>query len=85
MASDLQSELEAFRQFLGERLEGGNSATSLEQALEEFRAYQRDLERFKRDTQESLQQSARGQSGPLDIEDVVARGKKRLADKGITD
>ena len=85
MVSGLQSELEAFRQFVGNRVDNGNSATSLEHALKEFRAYQRDLERFMRDTRESLEQSARGESKPIDIEEVVAQGRQRLAEKGIVD
>ena len=85
MATDLQNDFQAFERFIGDKLEPGNSLISLEQVLGEFRAYQRDLERFKDDTRKSMEESARGESSPLDIDDVVERGERRLAEKGITE
>ena len=85
MATELQNELQDFQRFLDGKLEVSNSTMSLEQALQEFRAYQRDLQQFKDDTRQSLDESARGESSPLDVEDVIERGKQRLAQKGISD
>jgi hypothetical protein len=85
MATDLRGELEAFHRFIGDKLGSGGSPISLEHALQEFRAYQRDLRRFREDTQQSLEESARGESSPLDIDDVVERGRLRLGKKGMTD
>ena len=85
MATDLENEMDAFHRFIGEKLQNGDLQLTLEQALNEFRACQRDLERFQRDTQQSLEESARGESSTLDIEDVVQRGEKRLAEKGVMD
>ena len=87
MATDLtqENEVEAFQRFLRERSRTNGSYTSLEGAVEAFRAYQQELERFRRDTQPSLEESARGESSELDIDDVIARGRDRLAPKGITD
>jgi hypothetical protein len=85
MAIDLQNELEAFHRFVGEKLQDRSSSMSLEGALEEFRAYQSDLERFRQETRQSLAESAAGESSPLDVDDVIDRGRKRLAEKGITD
>ncbi len=79
------TEKEAFDAFITERLGGDLNGLSLEAALARFRAYQRDLAQFKADTQDALEGSARGESKPLDIEEVVARGRARLAEKGITD
>lgn len=39
MVADLQHDFQAFQRFLGVKLEAGESPASLEQALEEFRAY----------------------------------------------
>lgn len=85
MATDLtqQNEVEAFRRFLCEELENSSAYNSLDEAVEAFRGYRRDLERFKKDIQPALEQSARGESKELDIEDVIARGMKRAADRGL--
>ena len=85
MATDQQNDFQDFQRFLGDKLDGGDSVISLEQALREFRAYQRDLQQFKNDTRQALEESARGESSPLDIDDVLERGKQRLAQKGISD
>ena len=85
MATDLQNDFQDFQRFLGDKLDAGDSAISLEQALQAFRAYQRDLQQFKHDTRQALEESARGESSPLDIDDVLERGKQRLAQKGISD
>ena len=85
MATDLHNDFQDFQRFLGDKLDVGDSAISLEQALREFRAYQRDLQQFKNDTRQALEESACGESSPLDISDLLERGKQRLAQKGISD
>jgi succinate dehydrogenase/fumarate reductase flavoprotein subunit len=84
MASDLRGELHDFQRFLDDKVDVCRSSISLEQALQQFREYQRDLQRFKDDTRQALEESARGQSSPLDIDDVIQRGKQRLAEKGVS-
>jgi hypothetical protein len=85
MANDLQHDFQDFQGFLASKFSVGEPPVSLEQALQEFRAYQRDLEKFQADTRQSLAESARGQSSPLDIDSVLERGRERLARKGISD
>jgi hypothetical protein len=52
--------------------------------VEAFRAYQRDLERFRNDIQPAIDRFERGEPAiPLDIEDVKRRGRERLAREGI--
>ena len=82
MVSSLQGELEAFRQFVGDKVDNGNSAPSLEQALEEFRAYQRDLERFKQDTRESLEQSGAANRNRSTLKRLWHRGDNASPRKG---
>jgi hypothetical protein len=84
MAQDFQSDFQDFQRFVDLQLDG-ETALSLEQALDAFRAYQRDRQSFQNDTRRSLEESARGQSSPLDIDDFLKRGKDRLARKGVTD
>ncbi len=79
------SDLELFHQFLTEQLESGLGGLSPEQSVDAFRAHQRDVERFREDIRPALERSRRGESQPLDIEDIKARGKIRLAEKGISD
>ena len=81
MASDLRGELHDFQRFLDDKLDVCRSSISLEQALQQFREYQRDLQRFKDDTRQALKESAHAQSSPLDIDDVIKRGRQRLEQK----
>lgn len=85
MATELPSELKSFHWFLTEQLRRGDVSLSPEQSVEAFRAYQRDLERCREDIRPALERSVRGQSEPLDIEELKERVTKRLAAKGITD
>ena len=45
----------------------------------------RDLERLREDIRPALERSLRGESEPLDIDDIKTRGRERLRQKGITD
>lgn len=85
MATQLPNELASFHRFLTEQLESGGTELSPEESVQAFRAYQGDLQRFREDIRPALQRSLRGESKPLDIEDIKARGRKRLEEKGITD
>ena len=85
MATEPQSELELFHQFLSQQLEDHGSDRSPEESVEAFRAYQRDLKRLQGEVRPALERSLRGESEPLDVEDLKARVTKRLADQGITD
>ena len=85
MATQIPTELEFFHRFLTEQLKSGGTNLSPEKSLEAFRAYQRDLERCREDVCPALQRSLRGESEPLDIEDIKARGRQRIEEKGITE
>ena len=85
MATHSPTELESFHRFLTGQLQGGDAELSPEESVKAFRAYQDDLQRLRQDIQPALERSLHGESEPLDIEDVKARGRKRLAEKGITD
>ena len=85
MATEVLTELELFHDFIGKHLQTGGRSLSLEESVNAFRAYQRGLERFKQDLEGALAESARGESEPLDVEDIIVRGRQRAGEKGITD
>jgi len=85
MATQLPNELESFHQFLSEQLEHGEVELSPEESVKAFRAYQRDLERCREEIRPALERSLRGESQPLDAEELKTRVTQRLAERGITD
>jgi hypothetical protein len=86
MSTDQSRKIETFYRFLGERLQEGSVDLSPEESVEAFRAYQRDLERLRKELEPALERLDRGKSAkPLDVEDVKRRGRERLAREGITD
>ena len=83
MSSEGATELHHFHEFLGQQLQGDGTPMTVEESVHAFRAYQHDLERFRRDCQPALAESARGHSQPLDVDKIVARGRQRAAARGI--
>jgi hypothetical protein len=79
------TEVELLHSFIGTRLDSGHRDDSVEQTLADFAEYRRQLEEFRATLREAEAQSARGESKPLDVDDVIRRGRERLAAKGITD
>jgi hypothetical protein len=89
MATNLSSlgttDVELLYQYLGHRLESGVQVASLEETLAEFAEYRRELEQMRASLREAEASSARGESKPLDVEDVIRRGRERMAAEGIVD
>jgi hypothetical protein len=86
MSTDSCREIETFYQFLGMRIQEGAVGLSPEESVEAFRAYQRDLERLRKELQPALTRHDQGESATrLDAEDVKRRGRERLALEGIND
>jgi hypothetical protein len=79
------TEAELLYNYLGMRLNNGARKESIAHLLAEFAEYRRELEEFRATLREAEAQSARGETGPLDVEDIIRRGRARLAAKGITD
>ena len=73
-----ESPIQAFYQFLGRRLVGGDAELTPEQSVREFRLYQEELARFLRETEPALAQSRRGETRPLDVDAVMLRVQQRL-------
>jgi hypothetical protein len=86
MSTDPCREIETFYQFLGKRIQEGSVELSPEESVEAFRAYQRDLERLRKELQPALDRFDRGEPAtPFDAEELKRRGRERLAREGITD
>jgi hypothetical protein len=62
-----QSPIQAFYQFLGRRLDGGDAELTPEQSVREFRLYQEELARFLHETESAVTQSQRGETRPLTL------------------
>jgi len=71
----MPTEVQQFQQFLQERPAG---IASLDRAVSEFREYQEELDRFRDSLRVAEEQSARGESGPIDIEAKIKKLRERL-------
>ena len=83
MATD-NTEVGSFQDFLSKRQDGSNFE-SLDEAVRDFRRYQRELADARNKVQVGIEQSKRGECRPLDIDEVVSDVRDRLASDGITD
>jgi hypothetical protein len=88
MTPDLSATLtdpELLHQYLGRRLDNGRRNEPLDRLLADFAEYRRQLEKLRGMIREAEESSARGDSRPLDVEDVIRRGRERMAAEGIID
>lgn len=85
MATEPQTELQAFHRFLGQQLESQRSDMSVEDSVRAFRSYQQDLEQLRADIRPALDEIERGEASELDYDVLKVRIAGRLAEKGITD
>ena len=84
MAAELFTDLDAFNQFAKLHLSQAQNGLTLEEGLAAFRAYQDELARFKKETQPALDELDASGGSELDIEKIIAEGRKRLTEEGIT-
>lgn len=73
-----QTDTEAFREFLNQRIDDGLKDLSPEDAVRKFRDYQNELSQFVRQTQESINDGST--SSELDIEKLKQRAMQRIAE-----
>jgi hypothetical protein len=83
MSTDLHTDWDAFNAFVDGRLGHDRDGLSLEDAVHEFRAYQRELADARAKVREAKSASARGDSGELDIDALVREVNHDLAGEGI--
>lgn len=77
------TEAELLHQYLERRLKTGARAEPIDRLLADFAEYRRELERLRASLREAEASSARGESGPLDLDALFARADKRLEAEGI--
>jgi hypothetical protein len=85
MSTDLLTERDAFNAFLDGRIGQITRATSLEDALCEFREYQRELAAAREKVREAQAARDRGEVAELDIEKIIGEVTEELAAEGIRD
>lgn len=79
------TDAELLYRYLGERIEGGGREAPVDELLVDFAEYRRQMSDLQATLREAEEASERGESGPLDLADVIRRGRERLAQEGITD
>jgi hypothetical protein len=84
-SSKTLTDAELLYQYFGKLLANGGRNEPVDRLLAELAEYYRELERVRALIREAEKSSARGDSGPLDVEDVIRRGRERMAADGITD
>ena len=77
------TDAELLLNFLSARIEGGGREAPVDQLMSEFAEYRRELNDLRSKLREAEESSARGESGPLDLEALFARVDKRLENEGI--
>jgi len=85
MITNLHTERDAFNAFIDSRLGQASNSLRLEDALTEFRAYQKELAGARAKVQEAKASSQRGESEELDIDQLVQEVTNELAAEGIRD
>jgi hypothetical protein len=88
MSTSQISDRDGFNTFIDVRWGGNLNGTSLEDALQEFRDYQRELESAQVQIAAALQSSADGESNPMDDARLGALFQRRDAEllrEGIED
>lgn len=82
MSSGSVTELREFYAFLEHQLQASPEPMTVEESVPAFRAYQRDLQRFRQGCESALAESASGQSQPLDVDAIIDRGRERVRAQG---
>ena len=81
MSTESATEVQAFYQFLGERIATGQSPSSPEESVSEYRAYCDELRRLRAELAESHQQLLDGKAAPLDVDKLMREVRGRVAEK----
>ena len=83
MATETLNDREAFNRFLDEHYGGNMNGHTLEEALADFRAYQKQRTAVRSKVQRSIEASDRGETKPLDDEKFWASANARMDAKDI--
>lgn len=83
MATETLTDLELFHKFIGKELERGHKKMKVQECLERFEAYRRDVEKLQQMLQPALEAAARGEGKEIDWEEFHRRNAARLRAMGI--
>jgi hypothetical protein len=79
------NEFSQFCDFIVQLRDAGAQDVTPEQSVEEFRREQEKLRVWHERNAISQEQARRGEAKPLDLDAIMTRVRKRLAEHGITD
>jgi hypothetical protein len=85
MVTEQLNEVYLFQQFLAGRTQNGTGPQTLQEAIEQFAAYQQELADLHTKLKLAEQQSGQGLSAPFDAQRTKRAVRERLAQEGITD
>lgn len=77
------TEVEVLHQYLGERIANGGREAPVKKVLADFQLYCQELDKMRELLREARDSSARGESGPLDLDALLKRVERRWDEKGI--
>jgi Arc/MetJ-type ribon-helix-helix transcriptional regulator len=73
------TELEQFQRFLTRWVQDDDCHQSLDHVVKEFRLYLAEVSRFQAELKESIDEVARGEAAPLDVEALKAEVRSEMA------
>jgi len=82
-SSTTLTDAELLYQYLGKRLANGGREEPVDRLLADLAEYYRELQQVRALIREAEESSARGESGPLNLEELFARADKVLDEEGI--
>ena len=85
MSTESPNDFQDFNKFVTEHLSDHASNLSLEEGVAAFRAYQSELARCREEIKPAIDELDETGGTDLDIDAIIARGKKKLAEEGILD
>ena len=85
MATDSSNEFQKFNDFVSQQLAGRDEELSLEESVAAFRAYQAELARCREELQPPIDELDTNGGTELDIDAIIARGRRQLEQEGILD
>ena len=77
------TEVERLHRFLGQQIAAGHTDLTAAQALEQFQAYQHDIERLREELRPAMESFRRGEGGPIDWDEFYRLADERAAAAGV--
>jgi hypothetical protein len=88
MATDIPSaptDVQLLHEYLGKAIAGDQSGMTLDEALTGFQEYYRQLRDLRSKVRQAEDSLARGEGRLLDVDGIIARVRRRLAEQGVAE